>query len=342
MNKGTNLSEFRRKIQTRLALVLLMLVVVTGFATVGFMLIEGRKPFEAFYMAVVTFTTVGYGDMVPQSYRGRIFAVITIFMGLVGSGVSVALLVDLFFENTLNDILRGRKVGKRILAFRNHHIVCGFGVTGSCIVRSLLSHGQQVVVIEQDLEKTFPEHPKLLVLQGDARKDDMLQAAAIQRAKGLAATLTSDADNVFVVLTARSHNESLEIVSRYKDEDTEKKLYAAGANHAVSPYRMGGQQMFLALTSPTMASLMNEAVGSHSPEVKFSEVEVGETYRRAHANLSAILKWSEDAGVIVVAAFTQDGRPIFKPLPSHPSEKIIRILILGEMANNAGLVKKLS
>lgn len=97
---------------------LAMLSGVTGFATLGFMIIEGAKPFDAFYMAVVTFTTVGYGDMVPSSLHGRMFAILTIFMGLTGSGVSIALLVDLFFENTLMEILRGRKVGKRILMFR--------------------------------------------------------------------------------------------------------------------------------------------------------------------------------------------------------------------------------
>lgn len=342
VKKAKLLPLFRQKILTRILIVLAMLSGVTGFATLGFMIIEGAKPFDAFYMAVVTFTTVGYGDMVPSSLHGRMFAILTIFMGLTGSGVSIALLVDLFFENTLMEILRGRKVGKRILMFRNHHIVCGYGVTGSCIVRSLLDNGEQVVVIEQNHDLDYQEDPKLLVIMGDARKDEILIEAAIDRAKGLAATLTSDSDNVFVVLTARSLNQKLEIVSRYKDADTEKKLYAAGANHAVSPYRMGGHRMFLALTAPTMASMVDGVLRHSTAGVTFSEIHLSENYKRIHPNLSAVSGWAMEEGVIIVAALGRDETSLFNPQPSCPSENIARLLVLGEMGKNAALSARLA
>ena len=326
-------SQFQRKIRIRFTLVLLMLVGVTLFSTMGFVIIEGIGPFEAFYMAVITFTTVGYGDMVPHSLTGRLFSILTILLGLTGSGVSIALLVDLFFEKTLIDMFKGHKLGKQLLKFKDHFIVCGYGVTGSCITKTLLANGQQVVVIEKKpLE--LEENQNLIVVEGDARKDEILIDAAIERAKGLASTLTEDADNVFVVLTARALNGALEIVSRFKDDDTEKKLLSAGANHAVSPYRMGAHRLTLALTSPAMASMVDHALHTTKASIAFCEVALPEAYRQRETSLSAAKAIAKELGLLLVAAFDEEGQPVFNPDSAFPCATVERLLMLGPPRQN--------
>lgn len=326
-------TQFRRQVFVRVALLLLMFCCVTSLATLGFMIVEDLSFFDALYMAVVTFTTVGYGDLVPLTPQGRVFAMVIIFSGLLGSGISIAILVDLIFEKAIFDMFRGRKLDKRIDQFKDHHIVCGCGVTGRFVVKALLSNGEKVVVIDwehQDLENS----QNLIVIEGDARTDDVLRRAGIARAKGLAAALQDDADNVFVVLTARSLNQNLEIVSRYKDEDTEKKLYIAGANRAISPYRMGGRSLFQALTAPLMASMVDEELLHQKPALTFSDVAIPESYRQAHAHLGQAKAWCDAAGIILVAAYDQQEHLIFNPDPQTKSTAVARLLVLGEMKKN--------
>lgn len=340
MPHRTARTQFRRQVINRVGFVLAIFILVTGGATVGFMMIEQLTFFDALYMAVITFTTVGYGDVVPSSSPGRIFAMLTVLFGLLGTGISVGVLADLIFEKAVMDMLRGRKLDKRMNQFKDHFIVCGYGVTGKFVVNALLSNGEQVVVIDtQALEHPGQKH--LIIVEGDARKDDVLRRAGIERAKGLAAALQSDADNVFVVLTARSLNERLEIVSRFKDEDTEKKLYAAGANRAVSPYRMGGKNLFLALTAPVMAAMVDDVLLHKDPAVTFSEVDLPTRYGDFYPTLARVRRWCEEAGIILVAAYGKDGQMVFNPNANVSCAEVNRLLVLGELNKNMALGRKL-
>lgn len=331
-------SEFRRKVLRRVGGVVLLLFLVLCYGTLGFVFIEGAEPFDAFYMTVITTTTVGFGETIPLSLPGRIFAVSTIFLGVLSSGVSLGMVTNLLFEETILNVFRGRKMQKLLSTFTDHYIVCGCGATGQEIVDELAAHQSKVVIIDQrEKDREWPEN--VVFLQGDARKDEVLRGARIECAKGLASCLTEDADNVFVVLTARSLNPELKIVSRYKAEDTDRKLVMAGVDHSVSPYRMGGHRLALALTDPMFLKVLDSTFrkGSSGLKVRFAHVEVpagspilGKTVANARIR-------EESMGGLLVALVDKKGEMIFNPSPEFCIREISQILLLGDQDQVASL-----
>ena len=324
------ITAFKRKVVVRALQILAGLIVVLAYGTLGFMVIEKMPAFDAFYMTVITMTTVGYGEIYPLHQEGRIFAVTLIFAGLIGSGISVAMITNLLFEEAMMELFKGRKMKQLLDKLRDHYIICGCGTTGESIARELAAQGEQVVMINQtpiDGELAT----KILFLQGDARADEILEKARIHAAKGLATTLTEDADNVFVTLTARSLNPELRIVSRFKDKDTEKKLGIAGCDQAVSPYRMGGQRLALALTNPAMQSILDASLsGEPSLNVRFAHVHVPEVSFLQGKTLrdSNIREYS--MGALVVAIVDRRGVPHFNPSADTKMDSVRQLLVLGD------------
>ncbi len=321
--------EFRRKLRTRIIKIVLLLLSVLLYGTLGFYIIEGASLFDAFYMAVITVTTVGFSEVIPLSLEGRLFAVTSIFAGLVGSGISIALISNLIFEETLMDIFKGRKVMKQLANLRDHFIICGCGSTGRSIIEELVAQKETVVVIDQNPV----DHDILdecIVIRGDARKNEILEKARIEKAKGLASTLTEDADNVFVTLSARDLNPQIKIVSRFKDDDTEKKLAVAGVDQAVSPYRMGGQRLALALTNPAFQQIIDASFKASTLDVRFAHVHIPPDSFLNGKKLkdSQIRKYS--LGALVVAVVEKKGNTLFNPSPDLLMDEVDQLLILGD------------
>ena len=326
---NSKLFAFKSKIKRRAIAILGLLVFTLGYGTIGFMTIENVSVFDSFYMAVITMTTVGFAEVIPLSDAGRLFTVTTIFIGLLCSGLSLGLVTNLIFEETLLDVFKGRQMLRQTKRLRDHFIVCGFGTTGHSIVEELLSHGEKVVVIDHNpLTENFGKNTYFL--EGDARQDDILIQANIKNAKGLASTLTEDADNVFVTLGARALNENLKIVSRYKEDPTEKKLITAGADHAVSPYRMGGQRLALSLTNPHFTDVLDATFKGSSLDVQFTHLHVppnspiegrtiGESNIRKHS-----------LGALVVAVIDHKHETIFNPTSEFRFNHVQRLIVLGD------------
>ncbi|MDJ0836513.1 MAG: potassium channel protein [Acidobacteriota bacterium] len=321
--------DFKQRMYRRVGLVVCLMLGINTYGTIGIFLIEDTTLFEAFYMSVITLTTVGFNEIVELSPEGRMFSVTTIYMGLAGSGVSIAIITNLLFEETLVDLFKGRRMEKKLSKLRDHFIVCGFGTTGRQITEELLAQNRTVVVIDQNRDLGF-DNPKFLLLHGDARHDDMLEKARIQDAAGLAATLTEDADNVFVVLTARALNKDLSIASRYKDDDTESKLFTAGADHAVSPYRMGGHRLALSLITPAMVDLIDATLHDSSLKVRFNHVQVpeGAPIQGKLLKNSHIREYS--LGALIVAVTDHTGHAVFNPSPDFRLDNITQLVVLGD------------
>jgi len=322
-------SAYRRKARKYGAIIAGLFIFTLTYGSLGFHLIEDANLFDSFYMSVITMSTVGFQEVFPLSVEGRMFAITTIFLGLLATGLTVGMVSNLIFEETLLDVFRGRKMEKQLQKLKGHFIVCGFGATGRSIVEELLAHRKEVAIIDlEPIGEGIAE--RCLFLQGDARKDEVLGRANITEAAGLASTLTEDADNVFVTLTAREMNPELRIVSRYKDDDTEKKLMAAGADQAVSPYRIGGQRLSLALTNPRFQKILDATLQSSSLQVHFSHVPLpaqspvsGKTLRE-----SEIRKNSQ--GALVVAVVEKNGHSIFNPNPDCRMDAVAELLVLGD------------
>lgn len=322
------------KMWKRIFLILIMFLFVNVYGTLGFMLIEEISFVEAFYLSGVTYSTVGFGDVVPHSPLGRAFAVTTALAGLLFSGVSVGLFVQLLYEDTLQYFFRGNKMEKKIAKLKGHFIVCGLGDTGNQLLFELEDRGFDVVVI--DMEKERAEETTFFI-HGDARKDSILQLAGIETARGIAAVLTHDADNVFITLTARNLNPDLKIVSRFKDPDTEKKLQIAGADYVTSPYRMGGHRLALSLADPILINFLDETLSQKKLGVQFGSIRLPEGSSVSGKKLKDSGIREHSHGAMIVAVIAPDQVPVFNPSPDFQLQSNSDILVLGTLEQIASV-----
>lgn len=318
---------FRKRVYRTLLRVSCLFVLVNLYATLGFMLIEDQAPLDAFYMAVITISTVGYGEVFPLSAGGRLFAVSSIYLGLLSSGIAVAMVTDLFVQGTWMNLFRERTKEVRLRKLTGHYIVCGYGTTGQGIARELMAQGDRVVVIDRN---PIEEQDNLIAIVGDARRDEVLREAGILSARGLATTLTEDADNVFVVLSARALNHQLKIVSRYKHTDTERKLEIAGVNHAISPYRIGGHRLAMALTNPPFLQVLDAGFNDSGLQVRFHHVKIPEGSRLTGKSLRESNLREHALGALVVAVIDRQNETVFNPSPDFPLDHAQQLLILGD------------
>ena len=253
------------------------LLAILVFGSLGFVWLEGWNFFDALYMTVTTLTTVGYGEVHPLDRLGRIYNMALILAGMGVMLYIVGSLARVVIEGELQAVFGKRKLIKHIRKLKNHYIICGFGRIGEIIARQLKGGGLSLVVIDKSPDQiTRLEALDHYFIFGDATRDEVLLEAGIERAKGLIAVVGSDADNVYVVLTARSLNPNLFIVARGEDPGSEQKLVRAGANKVESPYSMGGQKMAHTILHPTVVTFMELAM-KEGVDWSMEEIAVGQT-----------------------------------------------------------------
>jgi voltage-gated potassium channel len=257
-------------------------------------------------------TTVGYGDLAPRTFYGRVFA--TGFM-MVGVGIvlyaltsTVQTIVQSEMLVTLGQLRHSRKMSK----LRDHFIICGAGRVGSHLIRGLKGSDDPFIVIEMDRRKAEELVDQgISVLVRDATLEETLREAGVQHARGLAACLPDDADNVYVVLTARDLNPDLHIVARAAEEQAESKLIRAGANHVVAPTIIGGHRMAMALTKPAVGDFL-DSVTANDLELGFEQVEVEAESKLVGRKLRETVIRSE-LNIVVVSIRRSEGKVIFNP-----------------------------
>jgi voltage-gated potassium channel len=319
---------FRKIAQWAASLLVLLLV-----GSLGFMWLEGWDFFDSLYMTVTTLTTVGYGETHPLDRVGRIYNMVLILSGMGVLFYIVGSLARAVVEGEIHAALGRRKLIKHIKRLKNHYILCGFGRIGEIIARQLKGRGLSLVIVEND--------PALLArleasgyyfINGDATREDILLEAGIERARGLIAVVSTDADNVYVVLTARSLNPNLFIVARGEEIGSEKKLLRAGADKVESPYEMGGQKMAQTIMRPTVVTFMELAM-KEGVDWTMEEIAVGQ----ASPLLGVQLKDSgirQNLNLILVAIKRADGELLFNP--SHET-----LILAGDTLIALGLRKNL-
>lgn len=275
------------------------------------MLLEGAKFLDALFMTVITITTIGYEEYVPLSDLGRIF---TIFLALGGAGFFfyiLALFSEVMVSKTIEN-LWGKKMMKQISQLKDHCILCGFGRIGRYIYE-FIKEELPVVVIEKNPEilKELDEK-RVLHLEGDATSEETLIKAGIERAKYLVAVLGEDAENVYIVLTARNLNPNLYIVARADNPKVEKKLYQAGANRVLLPYIIGARKMALSLLKPNVMDFMEIASPELQMDLQIEEIYVEEGSTLANKSL-AESKIRELTNAIILAIKRASGEMLFNP-----------------------------
>ena len=291
---------------------LLLIALVVLFGTAGYMVIEGWSAFDSLYMTIITITTVGYRELHVLSIEGKAFTMTLIVIGVGTILYTLNNAARVVIEGELRNIFGRRKVEKKIRGLRNHYIVCGYGRIGAVICKELRNEGASFIVIEKEQMVTELSDHDILFLRGDATKDEFLKEAGIEHAKGLISVLPTDAENLYVVLTARVLNPELKIVARAGEEGSEQKLLRAGADSVVSPYHIGGLRIAHTLLKPAVVDFIEFATRSGNIDLQMEEIYVNEKSEMTGMTLDEC-GIGRELGIIIVAIRRSGGDMRFNP-----------------------------
>ena len=284
---------------------------MVAIGTIVFHVLEGWSIVDSLYVTAQTLTTVGYGDLAPQTMRGRVFA--TGFM-MLGVGIVLYALTSSVQSVVQSEMLSFGRLHRsfRMSKLRDHFIICGAGRVGSHLIRGMKGLNDPFIVIERDraqvehlIERGIP------VLVRDATLEETLREAGVEHARGLAACLPDDADNVYVVLTARDLNPNLHIVARAAEEQAESKLIRAGANRVVAPTLIGGHRMAMALTKPAVGDFL-DSISSNHLDLAFEQLEIESGSSLVAQKLSETNIRSE-LDIVIVSIRRSNGEVVFNP-----------------------------
>ncbi|HEX8142030.1 MAG TPA: potassium channel protein [Pyrinomonadaceae bacterium] len=296
----------------RLRYALFALACSIAFGTIGFYLIEGWPLSQSLYMTVQTVTTVGYGDTPPQSDAGRAFATIFMIIGVGTVAYALSSTVQTIVQSEIVHTLGERRRYREMNKLRDHFIICGVGRVGRRIIGEMQRAGVPFIAIESNANKVAGlMESGVHVLVGDATLEETLRVAGVERAAGLAACLPDDADNVYVVLTARDLKRDLHIVARAVEEQAEPKLIKAGANRVVAPTIIGSHRMAQALIKPALADFM-DSITAENLDLGFEQLGVEPTSRYVGQKLRFTNIRSE-LDVAIIAIRRHKGEMIFNP-----------------------------
>jgi voltage-gated potassium channel len=301
-------------------------VVATG--TVGYHYIEGWSYFDGFYMVVTTLTTVGYGEVHPLDFAGRLFTVFVLISGVTLLLLTIGGLTQALLESELQSFFGRRRMERQISRLSGHYILCGAGRVGRSVARELDAKGAPFVLIDQNEAKFAQCGPDWLTLPGDATKEETLHQARIEHALGLVAAATTDATNLYVVLTARTLNPKLRIIARASEEDSAKHLRTAGADSVVSPYHFAGQRIAYTFLRPNVINFLDSAIVNLGMDLEIDEFVVSGGSRLAGQALgtSGI---RQQSGVIILA-IKRGGVMQFNPEPEDRIEAGDFLIAMGQ------------
>lgn len=296
-----------------------LLFALIGVATLGYKLIEGWPLTESLYMAIITISTVGFSEVEPLSPTGRLFTGLVIISGLVIVAYSTTKLGQSILEGELFGGLGRRRMQRALDKLNGHFIVCGFGRMGKPVAEGLRKAGAGVCIV--DLRNSVEEElvsSGFLYLIGDATEEDTLKQAGVERARGLMALLPSDADNVYLTLTAKGVNRNVQVIARASQAKAESKLRRSGADKVVSPYEIAGNRVLEAALRPTVVEFMELATHREHLALGWEEIPVGKGSELDGRSL-AEAQVRKRYGIIVVAIKRADGQMVFNP---DASEKV--------------------
>jgi voltage-gated potassium channel len=297
----------------RLALIAIALILTLAGGTLGFVLIEHYPVFDAFYMTLTTVTTVGYGEIHPLSQAGRVFNCFLILFGVVTILLAIGAMTQTVIELELNQFFGKRRIKNMIEKLQGHIIRCGYGRVGRGAADELLQAGAKFVVVDRDEDRVENAiKAGMLAVLADASHDRTLQDVGIDRAQGLIATLASDADNLFVILTAKTLNPKLHLSARVAEETSEQKMRRAGADFVFAPYNSTGHRMAQALLKPHVQQFLDFTTQNMGLDAGIEQVRVADKSAFVDQSLED-MQLRRELGVIVLAIRKASGEMLFNP-----------------------------
>ena len=315
------------KLRRRLILSLALIVFIVSFGTIGYMVVEGWNFQDSLYMTVTTLTTVGYREVRELTSVGRWFTIILIIGGVGTMLYALSTGAKVLLEGEIQEALGRRRLEKKIKELRDHYIICGYGRMGKIIVKELKSQRVKFVAIEKNAISQEKEEVFLVI--GDATQDELLKEVGIERAKGLITVLPTDAENLYVVLSAKGLNPNLFIVARAGEEGSEQKLLRAGADRVISPYHIGGLRIAHTVLKPAVVDFIELATQSGNIDLQLEEIPIPDVSRFSGLSLDQC-GFGKDLGIIIVAIKKTSGDMQFNPTFRTLIEPGDTLIALGE------------
>lgn len=326
----------------RLALVLFISSLLIGI--LGFILIEQYTLIEAFYMTVITISTVGYTEVEPLSPSGQLFTSFLIITNIGIFAYSISAFTFFIVEGEIFKRVHLRFLEQKINQLQDHVIICGYGRYGKEVIEIFISHQVPFVVIDRDeevIEAIRRSDKNILYIQEDATHDETLERAGVDRASALVAAMPDDSSNVFTVLTARQLNPTINIVSRAKDPATQRKLKLAGANHVVMPEQIGGFYMATLVNKPGTISFFSYITSQHGSDIELEEFSYKQMPNHCRGKSIHDLHIRRATGANIIAFKHPDGTYTVNPPPDTVIGPSSSFIVLGSSEQMRDLRKYL-
>jgi voltage-gated potassium channel len=313
----------------RLELALIVLAVVMLAGTAGFHFIEGWSWFDGFYMTLTTMTAIGYGEIHPLTHAGRLFNSFLIIGAVTAAGFAIATVSQGLLEFEFGKVLGRRRMERELSKLSGHYIICGAGRVGRTVARQLRARGQSCVIVEKDPARArWAEEEKIPVVIGNASSEENLQKARIDTAQGFVSAVSSDAENIYIVLTARGLRSDLKILARASEDEATQKLLRAGASQVLSPYHFIGHRMAQLLLRPNVLDFVDAAFGRERLDFEIGEVKIAGKSNLVGKKLGDS-EIPRQAGVIVLALKNADGKMTFNPPPESVIQADDCLIVIG-------------
>lgn len=309
-----------------------VILFITMIGVAGFMVVEGFSFFDALYMTVITITTIGYGEVKPLTHSGRIFNIIFIIISFATFAYALARLTRYVASGEMQLYFKNRKLMLSLNHLSNHVIICGFGRNGQQAAQTLKAHKVDFVAIdyrEKNIDDFLVSDPHLLYLKGDATNDEILKKAGIERAKSLICALPTDADNVFVVLSARTLNPAIHIISRATQATAVAKLKKAGADNVIMPDKIGGTHMATLVSKPDVVEFIDYLSGDEGESINIESVGYEKLPPEIRdGSLQMIMDWKK-TGVNCIGIKHKNGKFLINPPEDTIISEGMKVFVLG-------------
>ncbi len=305
-------------------------MLIIGVGTIGYMSLSGYNFVDALYMTVITVTTVGFGELQPFSPEEKVFTIFLILTSITIFGYAVSSFSEYLVSGKLFQHFKHRKVEKQINHLKNHTIVCGYGRNGKQAILKLRNYNKEFVVVEKDKEMiSFLDSEGILNIEGDATLDETLLKAGIEKASFLITALPSDANNLFVVLTASQLNNKCTIISRASNESSYKKLKFAGANNVIMPDKLGGNHMASLVTTPDVIEFVDRLTIEGETTANLEEIAVNDLPSKFINKTILDLDLRKQTGCTVIGFRNPDKDYVINPEANIKLVENSQLIVLG-------------
>jgi voltage-gated potassium channel len=312
------------------AVILLLLIVFIGIF--GYMFLEGYSFLDAIYMTVITVATVGYREVHELSQTGKIFTIFLIISSMGIFAYAVSNIAIYAVEGIFANYFRENKLKRMIKKMEDHVIVCGFGRNGKEAALTLAEENQKFIIIEQkeQVASSIAEHyPDFVYIIGDATNEEVLLQAGVKKAKAIITTLPIDADNIYIILTAREFNPGIKIISRASEEHADGRLVRAGADKVIMPDKIGGQRMAKLVTQPDTIEFLEYIILQTGSEINLTEIPCGNIENCDLTRTIGDLDLRRQIGINIIGIKTKEGSYIFNPTPDLRVKQTDKLFVLG-------------